>query len=354
MGSSGITLKQWCENNGNMHILDEWSCDNFEITPENVTYGSKKKAIWKCNKCKENYEMPIQGRTLKNSSCPKCGILKSHEKSFKNLVLKNGSIMETDNELLKKWDFSRNTISPRDVTRRCNKEVYWICPTCGNSFKSKVRDVKKNDTCRKCKGNKYIDLGKDGKFYIYKHTVPNGKIYIGCSSMPVKKRFGNGNCYKGNIEFDNAIKEYGWENIEHEILLYDLEEEDAFNKEKMMIKKFDSSNPNIGYNISTGGKGSAILGRSMSEETKNKISLANKGKIRTEENIKKLKESHKGKKSHHVRAVRKLTLDGLLIKEYDSTMDAVRDNEKVDQNSIWRCCNGKAKTAGGYKWEYSK
>lgn len=50
-------------------------------------------------------------------------------------------------------------------------------------------------------------------------------------------------------------------------------------------------------------------------------------------------------------AVEMLTLDGAIIKEFDSQVEASKETG-IRQGSISNCCRGFAKTAGGYKWRY--
>lgn len=45
------------------------------------------------------------------------------------------------------------------------------------------------------------------------------------------------------------------------------------------------------------------------------------------------------------------TLDGKYIKEFEGLREA-GINVGINYSSIIKCCKGKAKTAGGYKWEY--
>ena len=60
-------------------------------------------------------------------------------------------------------------------------------------------------------------------YKIYKHTFPNGKVYIGLTSQEPKKRWGSdGNGYYGQKYIYRAIKKYGWKNIKHEILFDNL------------------------------------------------------------------------------------------------------------------------------------
>ena len=63
-------------------------------------------------------------------------------------------------------------------------------------------------------------------YTLYKHTFPNGKVYIGITKMEPEKRWANGEGYahKENDKYCqslmyNAIKKYGWENVKHEIIL---------------------------------------------------------------------------------------------------------------------------------------
>lgn len=46
MSKINKTLKEWCEENNRMDLLDEWDYDkNGELTPDDVSYGSGKK-VW--------------------------------------------------------------------------------------------------------------------------------------------------------------------------------------------------------------------------------------------------------------------------------------------------------------------
>lgn len=93
--------------------------------------------------------------------------------------------------------------------------------------------------------------GKEYSLYVHINKSDNHKAYVGISKDP-KKRWRNGEGYKGQSKFYNAIKKYGWNNFKHLILLKNLSLEEAWAKEKEYIKKFDSIND--GYNVSEGGK----------------------------------------------------------------------------------------------------
>ncbi len=118
----------------------------------------------------------------------------------------------------------------------------------------------------------------------------NNKIYIGKDLNNNPKYFGSGKLLK------LAIKKYGKENFEKIILEHCSSGKELCEKEIYWIKKLNSTNRNIGYNITFGGAGgdtftnnpnkNAIIeklrikasGKTHSIETKNKISKLRTGK----------------------------------------------------------------------------
>jgi hypothetical protein len=106
------------------------------------------------------------------------------------------------------------------------------------------------------------------EYCVYKHTAPNGKVYIGITRQTPYDRFSNGHGYKENEHFFRAIKLYGWDNIAHEILLENLSLEEASRAEIGFIAKYKSMEPEHGYNNTSGGCKEYV----MSEGTKRKKS----------------------------------------------------------------------------------
>jgi len=101
-----------------------------------------------------------------------------------------------------------------------------------------------------------IDENKEKrKYFVYKHTVPNGKVYIGITCCTdVELRWYNGFGYSKNELFYADIKKFGWNNITHEILYKNLTPKDAQRIEMELIKEHRSSNPKYGYNLDVGGR----------------------------------------------------------------------------------------------------
>ena len=88
--------------------------------------------------------------------------------------------------------------------------------------------------------------------YIYKTTnLINGKLYIGQhkSEEYDSSYYGSGKLIR------RAIEKYGITNFSNEVLCECLSKNDLDKMEKHFIKKYDSRNSLVGYNISFGGDG---------------------------------------------------------------------------------------------------
>ena len=100
---------------------------------------------------------------------------------------------------------------------------------------------------------------------IYKHTFPNGKVYIGLTCQTNKNRFRNGNGYQECPIMWRAICKYGWENVKTEIIEENIPTlSEAKLRERFWIKEYNSfiNFPNsCGYNATLGGEGYTIYDR---------------------------------------------------------------------------------------------
>lgn len=86
-------------------------------------------------------------------------------------------------------------------------------------------------------------------YIVYIHTNKyNNKKYIGITCRDPKIRWGlNGNGYSSQDKFFNAIKKYGWDNFEHDIIAKNLNEYEAKELETYYIDLYNSISN--GYNI---------------------------------------------------------------------------------------------------------
>lgn len=223
---------------------------------------------------------------------------------------------------------------------------------------------------------------------VYRHTFPNGKVYIGITKQIPEKRWANGRGYQTQIAMIRAINKYGWGNIAHEVLKEGLSKDAAKAEEVRLIAEAKSNSPQFGYNITAGGDTTAPVseetrrklhdinvGKVIPEEVRRKISETTKGtgaywfgKHHSDQTKMKISESRKGKgtgiafaadRREKIRkkmignqnAPQKNTLcieTGIL---YRSAREAARKTG-LRSAAISECCRGVRKTYGGFHWKY--
>lgn len=125
---------------------------------------------------------------------------------------------------------------------------------------------------------------------IYKITNSiNSKVYVGQTWQTLSERWNSGHGYVACIHLNKAIKKYGTDKFQHILLTVCSTQEAADYWEDYFIKHYDSTNRNFGFNIKNGGSHGK-----HTEESKNKISEAHKGKLHSEETKNKLSEMQMG------------------------------------------------------------
>lgn len=218
-------------------------------------------------------------------------------------------------------------------------------------------------------------------YTVYQHKNKiNGKVYIGITSRKPEERWGsNGVNYKTNPHFYAAIQKYGWDNFEHNILYINCTKEEACLMEQILIKQYNSTNREFGYNSTSGGETFTMnaesrqklsnamkgnknsLGHPCSEEKKEKIRQAQKGRTFTEEHKKKLSEAAKKRHAPCSEEKKKILSQNyphkrkVYCEELDTVYDSVQECGRIlgiPATNISKLCNGKGKTLKGYHLKY--
>lgn len=84
---------------------------------------------------------------------------------------------------------------------------------------------------------------------MYLHIFPDRRKYIGCTSQPVKERCAGGMGYHNCHKMFNAIAKFGWDNIDHYVLMDGLCERYARLMKAALIKKWSTHKSYGGYNM---------------------------------------------------------------------------------------------------------
>lgn len=182
-------------------------------------------------------------------------------------------------------------------------------------------------------------------YKVYKYTFPNGKIYIGTTGKTIEERRDCG--YQHNKELQNAMRTYGWKRVCVDIIGEFNSRDDAFEAEKKAISNFDSTNPQIGYNKSHGGK-STFEGLHHSDEYKEKMSRLYKGKVWSDKSLAKMRTSHKSERKP---VVATNTTNGEAIR-FES-LGAAAEFVSGHKSNISRSC-GTGHVYKGFTWNFER
>lgn len=224
------------------------------------------------------------------------------------------------------------------------------------------------------------------KFYVYRHRrLDNGQVfYIGIANN-LNRPY---SIHQRNKHWKHTVAKAGFE---VEILHICSTWEDVCEVEQLLISYYGRRDLGTGIlvNMTDGGEGTlgtvicdstreklkvASRGRLHSEESRLKISKSRKGIIFSEAHLKSLSESHKGKTpSKETRLKMSEKGKGKVIK--DSTKIILKSQREVPvimlpygimfksimeasmvtgamNSHIGQVCKGKRKTAGGFTWKY--
>lgn len=208
----------------------------------------------------------------------------------------------------------------------------------------------------------------------------NNKKYVGITKQLVpENRWGsNGANYRGSTHFFSAIRKYGWDNFNHEIIAEGLSKQEACDMEKELIKRYQTQNRMYGYNILEGGDTPRMpqevrdkistglmgnkngLGKPCSKEKRKKISQAQKGKSLSAEHRKHLSKPKSvtypcsEEKRQHIIASKQDKKSIRCVEtgiEYGSIHECARQME-LSATTICAVVRGRCKSTGGYHFEY--
>lgn len=240
-------------------------------------------------------------------------------------------------------------------------------------------------------------------YCVYVHiNKENGKRYFGITCQKPEERWRQGRGYKNSDAFYPAIQKYGWDGFDHKILASGLTKEEAENMEIKLICEYQTQNKEYGYNIKEGGGApqqtdeikkkisethigplNPMYGKQHTEQEKKNLSEKMSGennprygKKNSDETRRKISEALTGRHLSEEHKQKQAVITGERFKGrqrpdgggkppkkiicvetgevFNSIADAAKAKGIKHKSNISTVAKGKAKTAGGYHWEYYK
>ena len=145
-----MNLYEWCIENNREDLIQEWDNEkNNGLSPSDIMPHTNKSYWWKC-KLGHFWKTSPNCRTGKGKTgCPYC--------KNQKVLLGFNDIFSTYPDLEKDWDYSKNDISPKEITAGSARKVWWKCHICG--YEWQVAPVKRKiHGCPSC-SNKAVTSG---------------------------------------------------------------------------------------------------------------------------------------------------------------------------------------------------
>ena len=124
----------------------EWSEKNT-IKPTEVTAGSHKKVIWKCEHGHE-WTATVKSRTINKTGCPYC----SHNKVLAGF----NDLASQYPDIAAEWSDRNLPLLPTMVTAFANSKAWWKCKDCGNEWHTLISTRAGGSRCPYCSGYTFV------------------------------------------------------------------------------------------------------------------------------------------------------------------------------------------------------
>jgi len=147
-------------------ILSDWDYNkNKDLSPERVGYKSNRKVWWLCP-AGHSYAAMISNRYLGNG-CPYC--------SNKKVLNGYNDLASQRPDVVKKWNYKKNKVTPQEVTIGSKQIVWWKCPDCGCEWKAAVYTITGRTTrgCPHCAKEARTSFPEQVVYYYIKKIFPD-------------------------------------------------------------------------------------------------------------------------------------------------------------------------------------
>ena len=140
-------MNEYCAGLGDTGLLEQWHpLKNGSLTPADVSYGSKRKVWWRCEKGHE-WQAMVKARA-EGTGCPIC--------ANRTLCPGENDLASTHPDLARQWHSVKNgSLTPRDIMAGTRRKVWWRCDK-GHEWQAGVASRAAGTGCPVCAGRKVL------------------------------------------------------------------------------------------------------------------------------------------------------------------------------------------------------
>ena len=114
------SLADFCRRTGREELLDEWDSErNLPLTPESVSYGSKRHVWWRCANG-HSWQAAVYTRSGSGTSCPYC--------NGRRAIPGETDLATRYPDIASQWHPTKNgDLTPSDVLPGSHRLIWWQC-----------------------------------------------------------------------------------------------------------------------------------------------------------------------------------------------------------------------------------
>lgn len=146
------SLEEFCLETGAAALLEQWdAAGNAPLTAGDISYGSKQKVWWRCEKG-HRWQAPPYARTGSETGCPYC--------AGKRVLPGENDLASAFPEVAAQWHPTKNgALTPRDVLPGSHRKVWWQCEK-GHVWQAQVKSRVHGCGCPVC-ANRELAAGEN-------------------------------------------------------------------------------------------------------------------------------------------------------------------------------------------------
>ena len=136
------SLADFCRRTGREELLDEWDSErNLPLTPESVSYGSKRHVWWRCANG-HSWQAAVYTRSGSGTSCPYC--------NGRRAIPGETDLATRYPDIASQWHPTKNgDLTPSDVLPGSHRLIWWQCEH-GHEWCAQIKSRVSGSGCPVC------------------------------------------------------------------------------------------------------------------------------------------------------------------------------------------------------------